>query len=284
MRRRRRPPRQPRQRPALGAKQYWSASGTPAFVPPKALSALAQSTGATTQRAHSYCMPVRCCGLRRRVPVGHRRHGPTVGACGEPASGGPLPPRRRRLRTTIRSGQLESAPGSSRPGMRSCRTCGAATTNSRPKWGHATAWPPRTPNSRPPSDRPGTSTASACPTPQQRNSARRSPSCTYTGGRIRRRRRRSPSWSYLRPPRVEPTLEVIAVDLGGARIAETRRALRVLETSHPPAYYLPRADVAPPVSCARVRAGHGASSRGGQSISTWCPGRFGAAGPFKGGP
>jgi hypothetical protein len=39
---------------------------------------------------------------------------------------------------------------------------------------------------------------------------------------------------------------VIAVDLGGARIAETRRALRVLETSHPPAYYLPRADVAPP--------------------------------------
>ena len=173
--------------------------------------------------------------------------------------------------------------GSSRPGMRSCRTCGAATTNSRPKWGHATAWPPRTPNSRPPSDRPGTSTASACPTPQQRNSARRSPSCTYTGGRIRRRRRRSPSWSYLRPPRVEPTLEVIAVELGGARIAETRRALRVLETSHPPAYYLPRADVAPPVSCARVRAGHGASSRGGQSISTWCPGRFGAAGPFKGG-
>ena len=130
--------------------------------------------------------------------------------------------------------------------MRSCRTCGAATTNSRPKWGHATAWPPRTPNSRPPSDRPGTSTASACPTLQQRNSARRSPSCTYTGGRIRRRRRRSPSWSYLRPPRVEPTLEVIAVDLGGARIAETRRALRVLETSHPPACYLPRADVAPP--------------------------------------
>ena len=131
--------------------------------------------------------------------------------------------------------------------MRSCRTCGAATTNSRPKWGHATAWPPRTPNSRPPSDRPGTSTASACPTPQQRNSARRSPSCTYTGGRIRRRRRRSPSWSYPRPPRVEPTLEVIAVDLGGARIAETRRALRVLETSHPPACYLPRAPRPPRV-------------------------------------
>jgi len=54
-------------------------------------------------------------------------------------------------------------------------------------------------------------------------------------------------WSYPRPPRVEPTPEVVAVDLGGCRIAETRRALRVLETSHPPVYYLPRADVAPRV-------------------------------------
>src|SRR5512135_1428798 len=54
-------------------------------------------------------------------------------------------------------------------------------------------------------------------------------------------------WSYPRPPRIEPTPEVVAVDLGGRRIAETRRALRVLETSHPPVYYLPRADVAPGV-------------------------------------
>ena len=58
-------------------------------------------------------------------------------------------------------------------------------------------------------------------------------------------------WSYPRPPRVEPTPQVVAVDLGGCRIAETRRALRVLETSHPPVYYLPRADVAPGV----LRAG-----------------------------
>ncbi len=64
-------------------------------------------------------------------------------------------------------------------------------------------------------------------------------------------------WSYPRPPRIEPTPELVAVDLGGRRIAETRRALRVLETSHPPVYYLPRADVAPGV----LRPGRGA---------TWC--------------
>ncbi len=32
--------------------------------------------------------------------------------------------------------------------------------------------------------------------------------------------------------------------LGGETIADTTRALRVLETSHPPAFYLPRRDVA----------------------------------------
>ena len=32
------------------------------------------------------------------------------------------------------------------------------------------------------------------------------------------------------------------VMLGGATIADTTRALRVLETSHPPAFYLPRED------------------------------------------
>jgi uncharacterized protein (DUF427 family) len=35
------------------------------------------------------------------------------------------------------------------------------------------------------------------------------------------------------------------VILGGETIADTTRALRVLETSHPPAFYLPREDVAP---------------------------------------
>jgi uncharacterized protein (DUF427 family) len=47
-------------------------------------------------------------------------------------------------------------------------------------------------------------------------------------------------WDYPRPPRVEPTSETVEVLLGGEVVARTTAALRVLETSHPPAYYLPR--------------------------------------------
>ena len=48
-------------------------------------------------------------------------------------------------------------------------------------------------------------------------------------------------WDYPRPPRVEPTTELVEVVLGGVVVARTHAALRVLETSHPPAYYLPYA-------------------------------------------
>lgn len=50
-------------------------------------------------------------------------------------------------------------------------------------------------------------------------------------------------WDYPRPPRVEPTDEHVVVELGGGVIVDTRDALRVLETSHPPVYYVPIADV-----------------------------------------
>jgi uncharacterized protein (DUF427 family) len=46
-------------------------------------------------------------------------------------------------------------------------------------------------------------------------------------------------WDYPRPPRVEPSDEVVEVRLGGEVVARTTRSLRVLETSHPPTYYLP---------------------------------------------
>ena len=52
-------------------------------------------------------------------------------------------------------------------------------------------------------------------------------------------------WRYPRPPRVEPSAESIEVWLGGVRIAATTRSLRVLETSHPPTYYLPADDFVP---------------------------------------
>lgn len=50
-------------------------------------------------------------------------------------------------------------------------------------------------------------------------------------------------WDYPRPPRVEPTDRHLVVRHGGLIIAESRRSWRVLETSHPPVYYIPRADV-----------------------------------------
>lgn len=50
-------------------------------------------------------------------------------------------------------------------------------------------------------------------------------------------------WDYPRPPRVEPTSKHILIEFKGVVLAETRRAYRVLETSHPPVYYLPPEDV-----------------------------------------
>jgi uncharacterized protein (DUF427 family) len=52
-------------------------------------------------------------------------------------------------------------------------------------------------------------------------------------------------WDYPRPPRLEPTAKRLRVVLGGAVIADTTRAHRVLETSHPPVYYIPPEDIAP---------------------------------------
>ena len=46
-------------------------------------------------------------------------------------------------------------------------------------------------------------------------------------------------WDYPRPPRLEPFTGSITVELGGQTVASTERAWRVLETSHPPTYYLP---------------------------------------------
>ncbi len=50
-------------------------------------------------------------------------------------------------------------------------------------------------------------------------------------------------WDYPRPPRLEPSTRLIQVVFNGQVIAETRRALRVLETSHPPVYYVPPEDI-----------------------------------------
>jgi len=48
-------------------------------------------------------------------------------------------------------------------------------------------------------------------------------------------------WDFPRPPRVEPSSDHVVIRFGGQVVADSRDAVRVLETSHPPGYYLPRA-------------------------------------------
>lgn len=50
-------------------------------------------------------------------------------------------------------------------------------------------------------------------------------------------------WDYPRPPRVEPSAHHVQVYFAGELIADSSRTLRVLETSHPPVYYIPMDDV-----------------------------------------
>jgi uncharacterized protein (DUF427 family) len=51
-------------------------------------------------------------------------------------------------------------------------------------------------------------------------------------------------WDYPRPPRVEATEKLIVIAFGGQTIVKTSSAHRVLETSHPPVYYIPREEIA----------------------------------------
>jgi uncharacterized protein (DUF427 family) len=62
-------------------------------------------------------------------------------------------------------------------------------------------------------------------------------------------------WDYPRPPRLEATPKRIRVVLSGHVLADSRRAFRLLETSHPPTYYLPPADV----DLAALKEGAGSS-------------------------
>jgi uncharacterized protein (DUF427 family) len=59
-----------------------------------------------------------------------------------------------------------------------------------------------------------------------------------TGERVR---------DYPRPPRLEPVERTFRIELAGEAILEAATGLRVLETFHPPTYYLPRAAFRPGV-------------------------------------
>jgi uncharacterized protein (DUF427 family) len=51
-------------------------------------------------------------------------------------------------------------------------------------------------------------------------------------------------WDYPRPPRVESSAARVTVVHAGKVIVDTDRCWRVLETSHPPVYYVLRDDIA----------------------------------------
>ena len=50
-------------------------------------------------------------------------------------------------------------------------------------------------------------------------------------------------WDYPRPPLVEPCALRVRIEFNGETVADSARAYRLLETSHPPSYYIPRADL-----------------------------------------
>jgi uncharacterized protein (DUF427 family) len=51
-------------------------------------------------------------------------------------------------------------------------------------------------------------------------------------------------WDYPRPPRLEKTDANISIIFNNQKLAETTNSIRILETSHPPVYYIPPDDIA----------------------------------------
>ena len=70
-------------------------------------------------------------------------------------------------------------------------------------------------------------------------------------------------WDYPRPAVAEPTSLLVEAVFGGAVVASTRRAVRTLETSHPPSYYFPVEDVRAECLVANRAAGSTCEWKGG---------------------
>ena len=50
-------------------------------------------------------------------------------------------------------------------------------------------------------------------------------------------------WDYPRPPRLEPSKRRVRIEFAGRLLVDSRETFRILETSHPPTYYIPPHDV-----------------------------------------
>ena len=51
-------------------------------------------------------------------------------------------------------------------------------------------------------------------------------------------------WGFPRPAIAEPSPAHIVIEHAGTIVADSRATIRTLETSHPPSYYIPPADIA----------------------------------------
>ncbi|MEM9329156.1 MAG: DUF427 domain-containing protein [Bacteroidota bacterium] len=49
-------------------------------------------------------------------------------------------------------------------------------------------------------------------------------------------------WDYPRPPKIEPFSGHLRIVLAGQVICDSNQSFRILETSHPPTYYIPESD------------------------------------------
>ena len=57
--------------------------------------------------------------------------------------------------------------------------------------------------------------------------------------------KRESVWDYPRPPAIENVPQRIKIVFNGKLIVDSHHAKRVLETSHPPVYYVPTEDIKP---------------------------------------
>ena len=78
-------------------------------------------------------------------------------------------------------------------------------------------------------------------------------------------------WDYPRPPSMARTPRHIVIKMDGRVVADSIRAWRVCETSHPPVYYLPREDIAAGV----LVPGHGSSFCEYKGLATYWSLRIG---------
>ena len=71
-------------------------------------------------------------------------------------------------------------------------------------------------------------------------------------------------WTFPRPAVAKPTSAHLVLRHRGVVVADTRKAIRTLETSHPPTYYIPQADIAP--DCLRPAGGGSFCEWKGQAL------------------